>query len=127
MGYFGYQFLSLTPEQVAERRINLDYYANLAQISQLLVLILILIVRFGLNALAKPISIKPTSPQLKYIFNLEQQDWKIQTTRAIKGILWSLGNEIVPDYGTIGQWTAAIAWSLWLAFLCIHGTSPGEL
>jgi hypothetical protein len=41
MSHFGYKFLAKTPELIVQRRITLDWYANLAQISQLIIHLII--------------------------------------------------------------------------------------
>jgi len=131
MGYFGYRFINLTPEEHTERRVRLDQYANLAQFSQAFVLLVLLVVRavlYGLKLPAQqPLEDRPSSPQRKYLVENGRWQWTPSLLRAVRQVQWKLGNEIFPGYGTVGQWLGGALWSAWLAFLTIANTAPGKL
>ena len=132
MGNFGYQLLiNLTPEQVAERRISLDHHANLAQLSQMLVLLLVFLGRYDILSLddynISSRGAKANSTQQRSsASDSGAQVWKSRVLRLARIWKWRLGEEPVPGYGTLGQWIGGIIWSVWLAFLCLHDTKPGE-
>jgi hypothetical protein len=134
MGYFGYKFIDRTPELVAERRLILDWYATLAQLSQLLVLIAFPIARIlesfflrYLNGDLDTIS-SPLSPRKKASSHQrrDQGGLAILITRSIRILRWRLGTEVIQGYGTWGQWIGGALWATWLAILCISETVPGK-
>jgi hypothetical protein len=108
----GYEFLRKTPELFEQRRVGLDRYANLAQISQLLLHLTV-----GILALLASNQIKRSSrngpPATMLAFNAR----RLQT---------ALGTEAAEGYGTYGQWTFGIAYTAWLGYLCIAETAPGK-
>ena len=131
MGYLDYELLiTLTPEQVAERRISLNNHANLAQLSQILVLLLVLLARYDILTLDSSIigSTKASTNITKHnpFPDSGTQAWKSRILRLARIWKWRLGEESMPGYGTVGQWIGGISWSFWLVFLCLHSTTPGE-
>jgi hypothetical protein len=131
MGYnFGYKFISLTLEQVAERRVHLDHYANLANLSQIVVIVLLVADRFTAFArnisANKPLQDRPSSPQSKYFSEIQYRTWKSRVSQEWRTLRWRLGDEVASGYGTFGQWIGGILWSIWLLYLCVDRTVPGE-
>jgi hypothetical protein len=106
----GYEFLKKTPELVVQRRIALDWYANLAQISQLTVHLIILACELVASVQVRRLA----------------KNQKGGAAVLARGLKFILGTEVVKGYGTYGQWTFGIAWSAWLGFLCITETAPGS-
>jgi hypothetical protein len=132
MGYFGYEFVDRTPKHVAERRLVLDWYATLAQLSQFLVLLAIpsfsflggLFIRFVDGELGnRPFS---TSSKGRYRQLNQKNDAAGAGARTARIIQWRLGSEVVQGYGTWGQWIGGLMWAGWLTFLCFKETVPGE-
>ena len=111
----GYKFLKKTPELVGQRRITLDWYANLAQISQLTVHLII------------PVCEVVASVQVRRFAKKSRQKGSaaviVRTARSLK---FTLGTEVAKGYGTYGQWAFGIAWTAWLGLLCITETAPGN-
>lgn len=129
MGYFDYKFISLTPEQVAERRILLDNYANIAQFSQITVLFAFGIFGLGIRvlnrAIAGPNGGRPSSPRMKHLLESRQFNWLRKALKIIRITRWRLSDEIVIGYGSYAQWTGGIVWIIWLGILCTRDTTPG--
>ncbi|KAF2666754.1 hypothetical protein BT63DRAFT_427176 [Microthyrium microscopicum] len=113
MGYLGFEFVSLTPEQVASRRISLDNYARIAQSSQVMVLI----------TLAVGQVLWRTIESWNY-GDSKQQSSSSLGLRQFKTWRWRLGDEVLPGFGTWKQWIGGLSWTIWLAILCIRDTSP---
>ena len=130
MGYFGYEFLTLSKEQVAKRRIYLDHYANIAQLSQLLVIFLAVVSRFVIHTLEVSTSpgqnTRPGSPHTKYFLQSQSSTWSVVILRFIRRWSWTFGSELIPGYGTLGQWAGGAAWFGWLMLLCVQETVPGK-
>jgi hypothetical protein len=110
-----YKFLKKTPELVVQRRIGLDWYANLAQISQLAVHLLI------------PLCELVVSDQVRrFAKKAPQKGGAAVLDRTARSLKFRLGTEVAKGYGTYGQWYFGIAWTAWLGFLCIAETAPGS-
>ena len=110
-----YKFLTKTPELVEQRRITLDWYANLAQISQLTVHLII------------PVCELVASVQVdRFVKKSRQNGGAAVLVRTARGLRFTLGTEVVKGYGTYGQWIFGIAWTAWLGFLCVTETAPGN-
>jgi hypothetical protein len=109
-----YEFLKKTPELVVQRRIGLDWYANLAQISQLTVHLIVPICESVASVQVRRFAKKSTQKGDATVLD--------RTARSLK---FTLGTELVKGYGTYGQWVFGIAWTTWLGFLCIIDTAPG--
>lgn len=110
-----YKFLKKTPELVVQRRITLDWYANLAQTSQLLVHLII------------PVCELVASVQLRgFAKESRRKGGAAVLARTARSLRFTLGTEVVKGYGTYGQWIFGIAWTAWLGFLCITETTPGS-
>src|ERR1700761_7117267 len=104
MGYFGYKFIDRTPEHVAERRVVLDWYATLAQLSQFLVLLAIPTIQFLYSFLLKRLS-SGANPSDGYSSLSPSMNKKMnkRPNTGLAGLLarsgrivkWRLGNEVV--------------------------------
>lgn len=113
MSYFGYKFLTKTPELIVQRRIQLDRYANLAQISQLIVHLIILFCNFVASVPASKLAGKSQKGNVAVL------------ARIASSLNFKLGVKVGRGYGTYGQWIFGLAWTAWLGFLCIAETAPG--
>ncbi|PVI07514.1 hypothetical protein DM02DRAFT_609027 [Periconia macrospinosa] len=109
MDYLGYKQLPRTPELDAHRRVHLDRYANIAQISQLTVHLLIFL--YNLATLDPASKRTKTSP-------------KDNGSHSANSISAKLGKAVGRGYGTYGQWIFGLTWTAWLGFLCIAETAP---
>jgi hypothetical protein len=129
MGLFGYKFISLTPDQVAERRIHLDHYANIAQFSQVIIIFIAVvgpwIATSLLTSTTKQVLGRPSSPESKHISETRNLDWRSKGLQTWRTLQWRLGDVVSPGYGSYGQWIGGTFWSLWLLYLCIDKTVPG--
>jgi len=130
MGYFGYEFVNLSKEQVATRRIALDTHAQIAQVSQLLVLVGLLALRIG-SRLTRRWAVgdsesAPSSPQKKYLAEGRQKSFFSNFTAKWRILKWKLDDEVAGS-GTWGQWIGGALWTIWLGVLCAQGTGPGTL
>jgi hypothetical protein len=123
MGYLGYKFITLDEDGKELRRKELDHAAFLAQTSQLVVICAIVFFKLGVKYLQKDDHSKKNLRDGR----LQQERPIGAALRLLQIIQWELGDEIRPGYGTIGQWLGGSAWSVWLAFLCAHKTTPGML
>jgi hypothetical protein len=135
MGYFGYKFISLTPAQVADRRVQLDLHALAAQASLGLLLLVIQLVRLSNWALRRyvtgDVQSRPGSPQKKYVGETIERGWAGKATKKGRAVMWWLGEDmefplLAGTYGFKWQWVGGVVWGSWLAILCTQGTAPGE-
>jgi hypothetical protein len=130
MGYFGYKFIGKTPEIDAIRCSTSDWYANLAQLSQLL---FILAIPFSKFALAILFSFLRSGNSLDYNVELDrisvqkssQEGKALKLSRTMRDLESILDREVVKGYGTYEQWIFGLGWAAWLGFLCINDTAPG--
>ncbi|RDW63385.1 hypothetical protein BP6252_10930 [Coleophoma cylindrospora] len=113
MSYFGYKFLAKTPELILQRRTQLDWYANLAQISQLIAHLIILFCNLAASV-----------PASKLAGRYQKGNVAVPA-RIVPSLTFKLGVEVGRGYGTYGQWIFGLAWTAWLGFLCIAETTPG--
>jgi hypothetical protein len=110
-----YIFLKKSPELIEQRRISLDWYANLAQISQLIVHLIIPVCKLVASVSDK-----------RFAKKSHGKGGAAVLARTVRSLESTLGAEVVKGYGTYGQWTFGIAWTAWLGFLCITETVPGS-
>ena len=113
MSYFGYKVLTKTPELIAQQRIRLNWYANLAQISQIIVHSTILFCNFVASV---PVS---------KLAGKSQKGNEAVLAHIASSLNFRLGLKVGRGYGTYGQWIFGLAWTGWLGFLCIAETAPG--
>jgi hypothetical protein len=130
MGYFTYKFIGKSPEIDATRRSTSDWYANLAQLSQLLFILSIPFCKFGLailfNFFRSGNSLDRNVEEDRISVQKSSQEGKALrlsfTTRDLESIL---EREVMKGYGTYEQWIFGSGWATWLGFLCINDTTPG--
>lgn len=113
-----YRFIfGQSPDELAQRRYLLDYYARLAQYSVLVPLFLIYSVRYlQQQAIAGS---KENSRQKDGLFTWVTGVWSLST--------WVSDEEIAPGWGTWRQVGFAAVWASWLAWCVVRGTGDGEL
>jgi hypothetical protein len=134
MGFLGYHFVEKTPELVASRRIALDWYSTLAQLSQFVVLLTIPFCQFVFSAIVKSSGNKYEADGDISLVSKRSGGAKYNAkgkvaaaarwTRIIK---FRLGTEVLKGYGTYGEWIFGLLWGVWLGFLCVSETAPGIL
>jgi hypothetical protein len=130
MGYFAYEFIGKSPEIDATRRSTSDWYANLAQLSQL---IFVLAIPFCNFALAILFNFLRNGNSLDYnvgtdkisVQKSSQEDKTLRLSRTTRDLESILDREVMKGYGTYEQWIFGLGWTAWLGFLCINDTAPG--
>jgi hypothetical protein len=129
MGLFGYSFVNLTKEQVDARRLALDHYALVAQLSFIAILAGIQIYylsswltgRCGEGDEERT----PSSPYLKAEIESEKISWKRKARKSSTKLRWWMGDELAKGWGRRGEWTCGAFWMAWLLVLCIKDTGEG--
>lgn len=116
MDVLTYRLLPKTPELVSARRVALDRYANIAQISQVLVCVGIPFCKLIFAIVVKTLSREDDTPQTRYA---------ALVARSARILEFRLNSEVVAGYGTYEEWIIGLLWIAWLGFLCFHGTAPG--
>jgi hypothetical protein len=129
MEFFPFQFIGKTPEIDATRRSISDWYANLAQLSQMLFILAIPFSKFAFAILfnyrfpgdnnsdhnvetGRIARQKPSQEGKELRFS--------RTSRNVESIM-----KVMKGYGTCEQWIFGLGWTAWLGFLCINDTAPG--
>ena len=130
MGYLAYKLIAKTPEVDASRRSALDWYANLAQLSQVLFILAIPFSKFTLAILSNFLRNGNNSDynvkKDKESVPKSSQKSKTLGLSRTKGDMKSfLDKEVMKGYGTYEQWIFGLGWATWLIFLCINDTAPG--
>lgn len=125
-----WHFVDLSDAQKHERRILLDRYATIAQVS-----VIVPVLAVQLYFLACWIQIrrtrddgfeKPGSPYLKEHFQRRSQTQK--ANELIRRVIWWAGEpiELFDSFvATNGEFLGAAAWTAWLLLLCGLQTSDG--
>lgn len=132
MGFI-YSFVSLNPEQLAERRQLLDFYGQIAQLSALVPIVVIYLSHIFPNIW------KRFSASVGWRSTKAHQSPRVSTFQrsALPGpwalrwrrFTWALNEEIVrgwDGWGTKGLWVTAVLWALWLLILVVKDTGNGE-
>ena len=128
---FRYTFLlTLDESQRQQRRQLLAYYATVAQISFLAILIAIRIY-FVLSWLEnKWLSggkdARPSSPYVKHNRLAVSTSWSVRVRRYWQRWQWWLGEPILVGWGTMGEWLVGGIWMAWLLLLSYLHTAPGN-
>lgn len=122
--------LTLDESQQQQRRQLLAYYATVAQISFLAVLVAIRIY-LALSWLENKWfsggkDARPGSPHVKYNRLAVSTSWSVRARRYWQRWRWWLGEPILMGWGTIGEWLAGGAWLAWLLLLSYLQTAPGN-
>jgi len=123
---FGYKFINLNDEQKKSRRELLEYYPFVAQVSVLLVFVLL---QFGffLSWLSKRglDYERPRSPSIR-----KREDgtwtWLRKSQQGCDRMAWWLRRPLIANWGSRGEWLVGGSWAAWLLFLCVVNTGNGE-
>jgi hypothetical protein len=130
MSYFTYKLIGKTPEVDATRRSTSDWYANLAQLSQLLFILAMPKIRTVFATLfqflldgtsleenldTNRISVPKSSRQAK----------ALRLSRPTRVTESTLSREVKKRYSSWELCIYGLTWAAWLGFLCIHNTAPG--
>ena len=127
-----YEFVDLTDAQKHHRRVLLDAYGLVAQASAGVVLLLIQLLflaqwlrqrRNGSDGIDVP-----SSPSLKNSQKGRRLNARV-AAQYWRRLEWWCGDSVRisgVDLGTNGQITTAVAWTIWLLFLCFAETGDGE-
>jgi hypothetical protein len=121
---------TLSDAEKLSRRRALDAYGSYAQLSALLPITLLLLLKLvKWIGTAKDVqgayAAVPHSPALKSMRARAKSRWQATFRR----FFWWLQDEVrIGDksYGQRDQWFAGVGWTMWLVFLCIYGTGRGE-
>lgn len=131
MGYFGYSFVNLSHEEVATRRLAIDKHAQIAQLSQLVVLFGFIFFKTGTRLITRwttsDVESVPSSPQKKYLAEGRRRSFISGLATKWRIMIWKLDDEPISGSGTWGQWIGGLVWTTWLFVLCARGTAPGLL
>ena len=128
---FGYSFiLTLDESQQQQRRQLLAYYATVAQISFLVVLVAIQIYFAFLWLESRLLSdgkhAIPGSPYIKHKRLAVSTSWSVRVRRYWQRWRWWLGEPVLVGWGTIGEWLAGGVWMTLLLLLSYLHTAPGN-
>lgn len=132
MGFI-WSFVQLTPEQKHDRRLKLDFYGALAQVSILVPLLALqayfLVCWARTKLRGNETGEMPGSPYMK----MERKRAKWGSARGWQQgwrcVTWWLGEPLdVRGYelGKKGECVAAVAWTAWLLLLCVLQTGNGK-
>jgi hypothetical protein len=122
-----YHLVDLTDDEKHERRLLLNQYGVYAQLSALVPILAYQLYRLGSWVYSErqrskvDYSAIPSSPGLKRKGN-STSGAIVKRWRVTK---WWLEGEVAPGWGLRGHWIAAVSWTSWLLFLCIHRTGDG--
>jgi hypothetical protein len=121
---------TLSDAEKVARRHALDAYGLTAQLSILILVALIFASRVIIwlatsKAESGAYAAIPHSPALKTSRETPTGRWGIISRK----VRWWLQDEIrlgASTYGQRDQWIFGAGWTLWLLFLCVHGTGRGK-
>ncbi|KAH7135705.1 ferric reductase NAD binding domain-containing protein [Dendryphion nanum] len=123
---FGYEFVTLNQEQKHARRVLLEYYPKIAQVSVLLVVALFQLT-FFISWFAKRGQSEPGSPSL----SKAKEKWGFLKgfRRGLTSMKWWLKKPLISawDCGSRGDWAFGSIWTLWLLTLCLLQTGNDYL
>ena len=127
-----YRFTSPDAEQLAQRRISLDSYANAAQYSAIILILSIKL--FAILHSYLDASRHSTRDEVKQRWEHDKGLQAESTSeKLIQSFLdftrkssWWLDDEIIEGWGTRREAVLASIWATWLAFLAVNGTGDGE-
>lgn len=131
MDYFGYQIMGKSPDIDATRRLALDRHANIAQLSQLLFIVTIPMIKIAIEVLSpffRHDQARENDVQGKQSSRDKSSGSDKPLRRSYLGHPTSavLCREVMKGCGTYEQWICGLGWSAWLALLCFRDTAPGE-
>ncbi|KAK3290674.1 ferric reductase NAD binding domain-containing protein [Chaetomium fimeti] len=131
MSLFNYHFIDLSTGEKQVRRQTLDKYALYAQLSVLLPVAVLLIIRLWKQTSKAGASkghydAVPSSPVLKERRNSNVGTWSSRSRR----LQWWLGEDVVVAGWVLGQrdqWVVGLVWTAWLLLLCVLETGEDYL
>ena len=125
---FGWHFVDLDEEQKAQRRINLDIAANIAQYSALIPLLVLqiyfLFIVLGNRSSSRDGSILAPS----FYLNGPTRGKRTISNRfrsVVTSFAWWAGTPIGNEWGTRGEWLFGAVWGAWLLMLSVAYTGNG--
>ena len=129
--HFPYHFVSLSEEQNTRRRELLTAYGQFAQLSILLIPLLLQISQ-GLRLIFRNLLLQSNAPRTK-----ERQSPAPVPRKVFDGLApsarfgwpklqWTLGSEVAQGWGSFNQWIFAAAWGIWLLALILKDTGDGS-
>lgn len=123
---FGYAFLDLDDEQKHARRVLLEYYPVVAQLS-VLVIFAIFLVSFFLSWTAGRVlhHERPRSP-LFGRRSAERWTWLRTSRQSFRRLRWWMSKPVMRNWGTRGEWIIGGMWTVWLLYLCVVRTGNGN-
>ena len=126
-----YHFVELSDAEKQARRESLDLHANIAQLSTLVPVAVVLLARLGTWLVRGPVSqrinydVVPTSPTIKHHRQTTAGSWAVTARR----LTWWLGEDVRfagQRWGTVDQLLFGSLWAAWLLVLCFVNTGDGE-
>lgn len=127
----GFVFVDLNEDQKLRRRELLDLYALIAQISFLVVLVLIrgyfLLSWLGRKWSASDEETRPSSPYIKHKRLESTSSLMVRARKSWERWQWWFGEPLVRGWGTKGEWLTGALWMSWLLSLCFVQTAPGRI
>ncbi|KAL9610686.1 MAG: hypothetical protein Q9167_004634 [Letrouitia subvulpina] len=133
MGLFTYHFVSLDQEQLLRRRELLDGYGQFAQLSALVPLFTIILLRFfifleekySFSDLRKSRK-EHASPVVTRFAETAAAARKQGWSEVVWGrVQWWLDDEVVSGWGTWREWVVGGSWAVWLMVLAMRDTGDG--
>jgi hypothetical protein len=122
---FGYAFVDLTKEQKHERRVLLEYYPFVGQLSVLVIFALFqLIFAFSWFARRTLGDGRPRSPSLNK--RARSWIWLKRCRQSFETMRWWMRKPLVANWGTRGEWIFGGIWTIWLLFLSFVQTGNGR-
>ncbi|KAF4463957.1 ferric reductase [Fusarium albosuccineum] len=124
-----YEFLTLNDEEKHQRRLALDYYANIAHLSAFAPAVVFVIARLVARvrrARRGQYSEVPNSPAVK----ARRERWLSKVLGKWPAAQWWLGEHVYfrgSHWGQRDEWILGIAWTLWMLVLCVRGTGKDYL
>ncbi|KAH6847313.1 ferric reductase NAD binding domain-containing protein [Chaetomium sp. MPI-CAGE-AT-0009] len=131
MSLFNYHFIDLSTAEKQVRRQTLDKYALYAQLSVLVPVAVLLIIRLWkqtpkAGASEGDYAAVPSSPVLKERRNSNAGTWSSRSRR----LQWWLGEDVVLAGWVLGQrdqWVVGLVWTAWLLLLSVLETGEDYL
>ncbi|EDU45957.1 conserved hypothetical protein [Pyrenophora tritici-repentis Pt-1C-BFP] len=125
----GYYFENLSNEQLHRQRRYLDLYGFAAEWSVWVIFVLFQVGFAFLWVMKNTLRHKqPKSPS----FTKDQKSrlgWLRQIYGGYTKTTWWMQKDVIKgwNWGTRGEWIGAVAWTMWLLYLCIANTGKGHI
>lgn len=133
MGLFTYHFVSSNQDQLQRRRELLDGYGQFAQLSALVPLFTIILLRvflfleekYRFSNLGKSRK-EHASPVVSRFADTVAAANKRERSEVLWGrVQWWLDDEVVSGWGTWREWVVGGSWAVWLMVLAMRDTGDG--